>query len=70
MSTILFVSLYKFYVGLKTIGLPFKVGKCNLCTHIGAFGLPLVASLIYSICIIEFNQVAVFTSTRATKVNW
>ena len=70
MSTILFVSLYKFYAGLKKIGLDFKLEKCNLALHIGAFGIPIIAGLVYIICIIEFNQVALFTSTRATKVSW
>lgn len=54
-SLILFVSLYKFYAQLKTIGLQFKVGKCNLFLHIFAFGMPVVSGIIYLTCIFYFN---------------
>ena len=55
MSLILFWALYKFYKQLKQIGLKFTVGRCNLCIHIGAFGLPVISGCIYIICITKFN---------------
>lgn len=54
-SLILFVSLYKFYAQLKTIGLQFKVGKCNLFLHLFAFGMPVISGIIYLTLIFYFN---------------
>ena len=70
LSSILFYCLYKFYQGLRQIGLKFQPKRCILSVHIFAFGLPIVAGLIYIVCIVKFNQIAIFTSTRATKTYW
>ena len=70
MSLILFRALYQFYKQLKDIGLQFNIEKCNLVAHVGAFGLPVISGCIYIVCILKFNQVAMFTSTRATAHYW
>lgn len=70
MSALLFYSLWQFYKGLKQIGVEFKVERCILAAHILAFGLPIVSGMIYIFCILRFNQVAMFTSSRATAQYW
>ena len=70
MSIILFYCLYRFYVELKRIGLKFTAKKCILTVHILAFGVPIISGVIYLILIANYNQTAVFTSTRATQQYW
>ena len=55
MSLILFLSLYRFYKGLKRIGLKFSNKNCNLAMHITAFGLPVIAGFVYIFFIFHFN---------------
>ena len=55
MSTILFISLWKFYQGLVKIGLKFTIEKCVLAMHIIAFSLPIFSGFFYIVCMIKFN---------------
>ena len=52
------------------IGLQFTIEKRNIATHLVAFGLPLLSAVVYTVCIIQFNQAAMFASTRATQEYW
>ena len=70
MSVILFFSLYKFYKGLKRIGLKFSNKSCNLAMHIAAFGLPIIAGFVYIIFIFRFNQLALFLNRKAGTEQW
>ena len=64
MSLILFLSLYRFYKGLKRIGLKFSNKSCNLAMHITAFGLPIIAGFVYIFFIFHFNQLALFLDRK------
>jgi hypothetical protein len=63
MGTILFVSLFRFYRGLRKINLEFNIHKGNLVLNILAFGLPIIAGFSYGIfLIIDDHEVSIFAS--------
>ena len=51
-STILFISLFRFYRGLRKINMSFNIDKCNLSLNILAFGLPIISGISYCIFLI------------------
>ena len=70
MSSIMFLSLYRFYRGLRTINIDFNIDKCVLTMHIIAFGLPILSGIAWLILFAFLNQVAIFASSKATSKEW